>query len=85
MLVTMSFSIELFLSVVAGLMVGNLLFITYSRKDNEVTQQQRRRSQRSSRNLASNGSGGGADDANPETSPLLASTAGATANLRRRG
>jgi len=85
MLVTMSFSIELFLSVIAGLMVGNLLFIKYEKNEDDDYKEDGS-SQRSPRHSEHQVGG----DYHPETSPLLANTnnntaTAASANLRRRG
>ena len=98
MLVTMSFSIELFLSVVTGLMVGNLLFIRYSsssshaidgNNDNATTNLAR-----PSRNNAGSSYANTQlrydDSDDPESSPLLGQSAesgnmSSATSLRRRG
>ena len=77
MLVTMSFSMELFLSVIVGLMVGNLLFIRY----NEVPNAHRQRARRDVNRNSTTASG----EAGAESSPLLTVAGTDNANLRRRG
>ena len=92
MLVTMSFSVELFLSVVVGLMVGNLLFIRYNSSTTN-TGNNNHNSDSSSRNNANTSRADQTgidndddDDDNLESRPLLGSASENTiANLRRRG